>query len=111
MFESPELEAYWTSISARYNLPEACTAGFQNGREDATEAEGEDEDDLESEDEDEDDLEAEDEDTEGDDSSDWSSTDEDPRDHPLFLAPVGRTPKYCSVCHCKNFTSLCPHCS
>lgn len=101
MFESPELEAYWTSISARYSLPEACTAGFQNGRENATEADGEDEDDLE----------AEDEDAEGDDSSDWSSTDEDPRDHPLFLAPVGRVPKYCSVCHCKNFTSLCPHSS
>lgn len=101
MLESPELDAYWTSISARYDLPEACTAGFKV----------KDEDDTEAEDEDEDDLEAEDEDTEGDDSSDWSSTDEDPRDHPLFLARVERAPKYCSVCHCKNFTSLCLHCS
>lgn len=101
MLESPELEAYWTSISARYNLPEACTAGFQNGHKDDTEAE----------DDDEDDFEAEEEDKESDDSSDWSSNDEDPRDHPLFLARVERAPKYCSVCHCKNFTLPCPHCS
>lgn len=104
--QSPELEAYWTSISARYNLPEVCTVGFQNGQEDA---EDDDEDELEAEEEHEEEKEAKDQDVESDDSSDWSSNDEDPRDHPLFLARVERAPKYCSVCHCKNSTSLFSH--
>ena len=95
MLNSPELDAYWASISSRYNLPEECTAGYTD----------------EDEDESEDDLEVEDEgheDAEGDDSSsDWSSSDdEDPRDHPLFFARIERMPKYCSVCHCKTLKFL-----